>query len=75
MTSVQTGSKMKKLYVFIYSGLVSVLIDLDHFLVLENRNLPFTLENLNSVAGRPLHIPILIVFFVLFIVSVLKAND
>ena len=42
-------------------GLASVALDLDHILGLWLKGLPITWENLATQAGRPLHIPALVV--------------
>lgn len=42
-------------------GIAGVALDLDHFLVLWWMGLPITWENLARYAGRPLHIPALVV--------------
>ncbi|MBS3146263.1 hypothetical protein J4471_01050 [Candidatus Woesearchaeota archaeon] len=65
---------MSKLAVFLISGLSSVAIDLDHFIVLEQKGLPITLFNLNMFAGRPFHIPILIIIAIYLLYS-LKSNS
>lgn len=49
------------LLVLCSGGAFGVLYDLDHILVLWARGLPITLDNLMYKAGRPLHIPILLV--------------
>ena len=51
----------KALLVFLVCGIVGVGIDLDHVLVLLVRGIPITWENLARHAGRPLHIPVLVV--------------
>ena len=56
----------------IISGLVGVGIDLDHMLVLFWRGLPFTLENLATKAGRPLHWPGVIVGGVVFLIAIAR---
>ena len=55
-----TGNRLK-LLLFCYYGLVSVFLDLDHVIPLLQQGLPITVENLLTRAGRPLHIPILII--------------
>lgn len=47
--------------VFSLSGLASLLLDLDHVLVLMAKGLPITFYNLAREAGRPLHWPIFLV--------------
>ena len=54
------------------SGAAGVGIDLDHMLVLFWRGLPFTLENLATKAGRPLHWPGVIVGGVVFVVAIAR---
>jgi len=50
------------LYVFISLGIIGILVDADHLIVLVVKDIPITLANLNTQAGRPLHLPFL--FFV-----------
>ena len=69
---VRVGFKMKYVYVFLYSGLISIIVDLDHFIVLILKDLPINLFNLNFLAGRLLHIPLLITLFIIFISSIKK---
>ncbi|MBS3149627.1 hypothetical protein J4455_02945 [Candidatus Woesearchaeota archaeon] len=63
---------MKYVYVFLYSGLISIIVDLDHFIVLILKDLPINLFNLNFLAGRPLHVPLLITLFIIFMSSIIK---
>ena len=49
------------LLVLSVSGACSVGLDLDHVLVLLWKGIPLTWENLARHAGRPLHIPVLVV--------------
>jgi hypothetical protein len=49
------------LLVFGICGIASVLLDLDHIVVLVQKGLPITIENLATRAGRPFHIPVLVV--------------
>ena len=46
---------------FCLLGLVGVVVDVDHVLVLFWKGLPITWENLLTNSGRPLHIPLLVV--------------
>ena len=66
------GSNMKYIIIFLYSGLISIIVDLDHFIVLTLKDLPFNLVNLNFFAGRPFHMPLLVVLFIIFIHSLTK---
>lgn len=50
---------MKKYKVFLYSGLLGMLIDLDHTFMLIKEGLPITLTNMNDNGSRLLHLPIL----------------
>ena len=52
------------------SGMAGVGIDLDHMLVLFWRGETFTLENLATKAGRPLHWPGVIVGGIVFVIVV-----
>lgn len=70
----QVGFNMKYILIFLYSGLISIIVDLDHFIVLILKNLPFNLFNLNYFAGRPFHIPLLVVLFIIFIHSLIKKH-
>ena len=47
--------------IFCICGISGVLLDLDHVLALWYRGLPITWENLVFNAGRPLHIPAMLV--------------
>lgn len=53
--------RVTALLVFCICGCAGVLLDLDHILVLWIRGLPITLPNLADEAGRPLHIPAMLV--------------
>ena len=55
---------------FVVSWLAGVGIDLDHVLVLFWRGEAFTLENLATKAGRPLHWPGVIVGGVVFVIAI-----
>lgn len=48
------------LYLFGAFGAASVLIDLDHIPLLVEKGLPITAQNLITQAGRPLHLPLVI---------------
>jgi len=65
---------MRYFNIFIIAGISSVLLDLDHFIILDLKNLPFTLFNLNTMAGRPLHMPILISLFAIFLIEFYKVS-
>jgi len=65
---------MHYLKIFLIAGISSVMLDLDHFIILDLKNLPFTLFNLNTMAGRPLHIPILIILFAVFLIEFYKVS-
>ena len=58
------------LSIILISGVAGVGIDLDHMLVLFWRGEAFTLENLATKAGRPLHWPGVIVGGVVFVIVV-----
>jgi len=45
--------------IFCLCGSCSLLLDVDHVLSLLWQGIPITLENLNTKASRPLHIPIM----------------
>ena len=49
------------LLVLVTCGAISVGLDLDHVIVCVARGVPLTWENLARHAGRPLHIPALVV--------------
>ncbi|MCM2325496.1 MAG: hypothetical protein NDI94_03470 [Candidatus Woesearchaeota archaeon] len=55
------SSLIHALYLFGVFGAFSVLIDLDHVLVLLEEEIPITAHSLITYAGRPLHLPVLIV--------------
>ncbi len=53
------------LYLFGAFGAASVLIDLDHIPLLLEKELPITAQNLITQAGRPLHLPLVILLGVI----------
>lgn len=48
-----------------FFGIISVLLDLDHFFVLFQKKIPYTATNLITKAGRPLHI------FVIYLIGII----
>lgn len=56
------------LLVLLTSGISGLLLDVDHILVLWIRGLPVTLENLAFNAGRPLHVPTMLVSGLVFFI-------
>ena len=65
----RTRGRNQALCIFSICGIVSVLLDLDHVLVLLARGIPITWENLARNASRPLHLPALVVSGVVCIIS------
>ena len=56
-----TSSKVYlTLLLFGVYGSLSVLLDVDHVIVLVQKSIPITLTNLDTLAGRPLHIPVIV---------------
>ncbi len=53
--------RVHTLWVGILGGIISVAIDVDHLLVLWWEGTPVTLTSLVTQAGRPFHIPALII--------------
>jgi len=50
----------KALFVFGVFGLFGILYDLDHLLVLIQKSIPITLDNVISYGTRVLHFPVLL---------------
>ena len=60
------------LLVLLICGAVSVGLDLDHVPVLLAKGLPITLDNLATQAGRPLHLPAVVVSGVVFLIAIAR---
>ena len=60
---------LEPLFIILISGIVSVAVDLDHIIVLLTKGLPITLVNLATQAGRPLHIPLVVVSGIVCVIS------
>lgn len=56
------------------AGIISLLLDVDHLLLLWWKNLPVTFVNLTTQAGRPLHIPALLVVSAFYIYCVSRID-
>ena len=61
MDDRRTKRRATPFCIFCLCGLGSVLLDLDHIAALVLAGLPITWENLARHAGRPLHLPALLV--------------
>lgn len=70
---------MKKYTVFIYAGMISALLDLDHLIVLIKEGLPITFTTLEENGSRILHFPLFyalaiyaIITIIIFVMSIGK---
>jgi len=63
------GRLIEAFFVIGLCGACGVLIDLDHVLVLLVKGIPLTWENLARQAGRPFHIPAVVVCGVLCLIG------
>jgi len=70
---------MKKYMVFIYAGMISSLMDLDHSITLIRNGIPITLTNLMEHGSRMLHFPTFyalaiyaIITIIMFVISIGK---
>ena len=53
--------RVHTLWVGLLGGFIAVAIDVDHLVVLWREGTPVSLANLVAQAGRPLHIPVLVI--------------
>lgn len=72
---------MEKYKVFLYSGLISILLDLDHIIMLLREGLPITFYNLEENGTRLLHLPAFYILAgyamyatIVFMLSIKKSN-
>ncbi len=62
---------MKKYMVFIYAGMISALLDLDHLIVLIKEGLPITFYNLEENGSRLLHFPLFYALAIYAIITII----
>lgn len=61
---------MKKYMVFLYTGMISALLDLDHVIMLIKRGIPITLTNIED-GTRLLHLPAFYIAIIYMLITII----
>jgi len=59
--TIYTDARIYTLFIGILGGITSLALDVDHLFVLWREGIPVTLNSLVTLAGRPWHIPVLVI--------------